>query len=432
MLTTAISACEEQDPAADEAATCEPGDLGCECAFGFCQAGLECVGNVCIDPNCQPGSEFCECGLGDQCFTGLECIDGLCQSTGSEGTTSDGTTSDGTTSDGTTSDGTTSDGCEPNASLECVGNAVYWFDSCGNMGQLEQSCGAMQTCNEGECVDIPPMCGNGMLDPGEQCENGMLGGASCMTLGYDDGPLACDQCFYDTSDCFYCDCMAGECCSDGCDFDDVNTACEFDNAEYGCPNGTDPGADVSVRTRDRYCSGDSASCSGNYGPWSGWSVADNCTDSEHCVPGDSTCNPCNWSYDVTQYECPTFSAAGAGNEIFKTCATTDAQGYMTVKARKGDNSTFGNRPYQVRVSDPADDPCGPNTYYFVISDSDPVGIGTNELTFSFPAQWLAGQTQKAYCVTASTQVGDVGYNANNAQQQSWWYSKKAIVERTCN
>ncbi|NJK32360.1 MAG: hypothetical protein HC927_08100 [Deltaproteobacteria bacterium] len=67
----------------------------------------------------------------------------------------------------------------------------------------------------------------------------------------------------------------------------------------------------------------------------------------------------------------------------------------------------------------------------MISDSDPVGIGTNELTFSFPSQWLAGQTQKAYCITASTKAGDLGYDPNNAQQQSWWYSKKSILVKQC-
>jgi hypothetical protein len=117
----------------------------------------------------------------------------------------------------------------------------------------------------------------------------------------------------------------------------------------------------------------------------------------------------------------------------EVCASTEAQtGDMTVKARKFDGSNFGNRPYQVRVSLPQDDPCGPATNFFFISDSNPVGVGTGELTFTFQSIWEGGQTQKAYCVTASTQLGDPGYNANEPMQESWWYSDKTVALKQCN
>jgi hypothetical protein len=46
-------------------------------------------------------------------------------------------------------------------------------------------------------------CGNGSIDPGEQCDGNNLGGSSCVDHGFDGGVLACDPvvCVYDTSGC---------------------------------------------------------------------------------------------------------------------------------------------------------------------------------------------------------------------------------------
>jgi hypothetical protein len=48
-----------------------------------------------------------------------------------------------------------------------------------------------------------PVCGNGAIDPGEQCDGNNLGGESCVDHGFDGGVLACDPivCVYDTSGC---------------------------------------------------------------------------------------------------------------------------------------------------------------------------------------------------------------------------------------
>ncbi len=318
---------------------------------------------------------------------------------------------------------------------ECDGTN-FGGKTCSTFGLAD---GAALACTDDCTIDTGPCetCGNGVIDPGEDCDGNNLGGGTCEGQGYNGGgDLSCAaNCQYDEGQCENCECLSGVCC-DGCNYFGPQVECQANaDTEYGCPSGTDPGDDVSRRTRDRFCSGSSSSCDGSFGPWSGWQVHDQCSDNEFCTPGDSSCNPC--TYDVTQYECTNFSSASGsgpgGGEIFRVCATTNSQtGYMTVKARKSDGSSFGSRPYQVRVSAVGDDPCGPNAYYFVISDSDPVNIGTNEITFSFPAQWQPGQTQKAYCVTASTKPGDLGYDGNNPQQQSWWYSKKAVVNRQCN
>ncbi len=47
------------------------------------------------------------------------------------------------------------------------------------------------------------LCGNGVIDEGEQCDGAELGGFSCTDLGYPSGTLACDvaTCTYDASGC---------------------------------------------------------------------------------------------------------------------------------------------------------------------------------------------------------------------------------------
>jgi hypothetical protein len=48
-----------------------------------------------------------------------------------------------------------------------------------------------------------PVCGNGSIDDGEQCDVNNLGGFSCVDLGYSGGTLGCDPvtCTYDASAC---------------------------------------------------------------------------------------------------------------------------------------------------------------------------------------------------------------------------------------
>ena len=51
------------------------------------------------------------------------------------------------------------------------------------------------------CIPLPS-CGDGMLNGGEQCDGNQLGGASCVTQGFDLGELGCSaSCTYDITDC---------------------------------------------------------------------------------------------------------------------------------------------------------------------------------------------------------------------------------------
>jgi hypothetical protein len=62
---------------------------------------------------------------------------------------------------------------------------------------LENNAGATGTLPE-------TLCGDDVISQGEECDGTSLGGASCTSLGFASGKLACAQCHYDTSGCTTC------------------------------------------------------------------------------------------------------------------------------------------------------------------------------------------------------------------------------------
>ncbi len=108
---------------------------------------------------------------------------------------------------------------------------------------------------DGSCVDSR-LCGNAVINPGEQCDGSDVGGADCTSQGFDGGTLSCsDSCRLDTSACYLCgdgsvdfgeECdggnLADTTCGDfgfaqgqlGCD-----DQCHFDTSDCStCGNGT--------------------------------------------------------------------------------------------------------------------------------------------------------------------------------------------------
>ena len=72
-------------------------------------------------------------------------------------------------------------------------------------GGIAVSCASQKSASNsgaGGSPGINATCGNGKLDPGEDCESGKLNGGSCTSLGFDSGALSCaPSCRYDTSGC---------------------------------------------------------------------------------------------------------------------------------------------------------------------------------------------------------------------------------------
>jgi len=81
--------------------------------------------------------------------------------------------------------------------------------------------------DETSCAaDCAPLCGDGVVEGDENCEAGVPLAASCTSLGFDAGTLACNfgTCVFDTSGCFEVSCKPrrsrcsrdNECCSGDC------------------------------------------------------------------------------------------------------------------------------------------------------------------------------------------------------------------------
>jgi len=58
--------------------------------------------------------------------------------------------------------------------------------------------------NAGDTQTLATRCGDGLVSQGEQCDGTALLGATCASLGFARGTLACTQCHYDVSGCTAC------------------------------------------------------------------------------------------------------------------------------------------------------------------------------------------------------------------------------------
>ena len=101
-------------------------------------------------------------------------------------------------------------------------------------------------------VEVPAgPCGNGLLDPGEACDAGLLDGATCVSQGYDGGTLSCNATCdgFVTSACYEC--------GDGA----INPGEICDGADLGGDTCSDHGFDGGVLACNATCDGfDTASC----------------------------------------------------------------------------------------------------------------------------------------------------------------------------
>lgn len=322
--------------------------------------------------------------------------------------------------------------------VTCKGGVINGVVACTS-GCQENVPGVNDECKSGDPMQ---MCGNGSVEPGEQCDGADLGGATCQGQGHDGGNLGCNRnCYLDVSQCCDSECAPGttmcsqntmQTCAptgDGCDAwgNAVNCpgGCAGDVCQNNsCGNGAIDGGEQ--------CDGGNlggATCSSL-----GFSDGSLGCNNASCTFDTTGC--CKDQYSVSQYDCYNYSSANGGGagggELFEVCGDVDpTSGAMTVSAMKYDGSVFGSRPYQVRVSSAGDPECGPATSHFIEVDKDPVGVGGSTLTFSFQANFQPGQTSKHYCVTASTKAGDVGYDSNSSQQKSWWWSEKIVVNKIC-
>ncbi len=80
---------------------------------------------------------------------------------------------------------------------------------------LDDDGDAVIDCEDSSCAGEPPCprCGDGVADPGEECDDPDLRGYGCEDVGFAGGTLACFACLFDTTAC------TDEFCSNGADDD---------------------------------------------------------------------------------------------------------------------------------------------------------------------------------------------------------------------
>jgi hypothetical protein len=91
-----------------------------------------------------------------------------------------------------------------------VSSNASWEGSYGRQSDLSERLPSAASCLP-QALGSCDTCDNGIIEVGEVCDGGDLGGASCQSLGFDAGTLACGfTCRgYDTSDCYHFGCGNG-------------------------------------------------------------------------------------------------------------------------------------------------------------------------------------------------------------------------------
>ena len=94
--------------------------------------------------------------------------------------------------------------------IACPGNSIIYVVQAAFPSGADPDSVVIQD-NQGEAVTVsvhingtncPSLCGNGTIDPGEQCDTSNLAGKDCTDFGFTKGSLACsEKCTFDTSGC---------------------------------------------------------------------------------------------------------------------------------------------------------------------------------------------------------------------------------------
>jgi cysteine-rich repeat protein len=128
----------------------------------------------------------------------------------------------------------------------CGNGRLEGSEACddGN-GVMNDGCTACVVDGGYSCAGTPsscrPICGNNMIHGGEECDGSNLAGATCVSRGYSSGTLRCTACAYDETACVLTSCGNGvvdptEECDDGntTRFDGCDPTCAVDTS-YNLP-----------------------------------------------------------------------------------------------------------------------------------------------------------------------------------------------------
>lgn len=284
-----------------------------------------------------------------------------------------------------------------------------------------------------------PNCGNGSIDPGEDCDTSgpLLNGETCASQGYSADPaddnLACTAgtCLYDYSGCAAIACQDGyeegsEQCDDGnaTEGDGCSSACEDENANYELfrtYTETDPNSRISVEvhkstvaaiTRNESAKLQSDQGAGNIGDF----VIDYTLTQDDCVDstgGAAIAYDAGTNYTIDNSSTATFShTVGTGSnrllivsiarEEFGTNRSVTGVTYNSVAMTFAASANHSNGNNKV------------STYYLLAPDS---GANNVEVTFSGQVGAIAVTAdsyenilQQAPEVTGNTEDAAINFN----------------------
>jgi hypothetical protein len=164
--------------------TAADGNAGFEtgpCVEGSCFDGLECLSDLCVEPedvddDDGPGGGFVDTGLSDSASSQPGTSD---PAESGSGNASDPTAPTSLTTNQTSNDATTDESADSADELPPDDDSTTGTTGFGST------------------------CGNGDVDAGEQCDGSDLQGFDCASLGLGGGTLECDPitCTFDTSMC---------------------------------------------------------------------------------------------------------------------------------------------------------------------------------------------------------------------------------------
>ncbi len=180
----------------DPGEECDDGNniSGDGCSMG-CR--IEGEGPVCgngvieIGEECDDGNLINRDGCSDECTIEFTCGNGVCESSGGE----------------------TCQLCPFDCCPSCGNNILQPGEQCDTNQLAGATCedfgftggelGCTNYCEYSfvNCEGTGPVCGNGIVEYGEQCDGANLSGQDCLTLGFLSGTLFCQNCRFATAAC---------------------------------------------------------------------------------------------------------------------------------------------------------------------------------------------------------------------------------------
>jgi uncharacterized repeat protein (TIGR01451 family) len=240
--------------------------------------------------------------------------------------------------------------CTSHASQKCVGNAVYWFNSCGTQQELAQTCSGSQVCQNNQCVNIAcnassdcgtngytgdPFCQSGNVYQNYKtytCNNPGTASASCTSASNAQLKQTCAS---------GQTCSGGSCANVACNSNtDCGTSGYIDNPycqsndvyqiykTYTCNN---------AGTASAYCSNNSGAqkkttCGVNQVCQNGQCINQNitCSTNTDCGTNGYTGDPyCQNNKVYQNYKTYTCSNPGTGNSSCSNQTSAQIKSYCT-------------------------------------------------------------------------------------------------------